>query len=96
MGHSCELSLTPQGAELVGDLCHVELLPIVKDHYPRNAKAGDDIFSDKLPDFSRSDGTDDLSFHPFGEIIDHNKEVLPLTCGFGKGSQYVHSPGGKR
>ena len=40
MGHYGELSLTPQGVEVIGDLCHVEMPHIVEDHCSRSAKAG--------------------------------------------------------
>ena len=96
MGHRCEPSLTLQGAEVISDLCHVELSPIVEDHYSRDVNAGDDIFPDKLRDFSRDDRSNDLSLHPFYEVIHRNKQVLSLTHGFGEGSQYVHPPGGER
>lgn len=95
-GPPCELSLTPQGTEVIGDLCSVELSAIIEDHYSRDAKVGDDIFIDKLSHFRHGDGNDDLNLYPFYKVIHRNKEVLSLIRGFWEMFQYVHSPSGKR
>ena len=57
---------------------------------------GDDIFSYKLSNLSRSNGGDSLSFYPLGEVVHHDKKVFALARGFREGSKYVDALSNKQ
>jgi len=92
MGHNGELSLTPQDVEVISDLCCVELPSIVEYHCSRNAKASDDIFSNKISDLDCNNIGNSLSLYPLCEVVHHDKEVLALTHVLGEGFKCVHAP----
>ena len=61
----------------------------------RDDEAGHDILQDELSNFDRGDGGDDLSFYPFGKIINQDEKVLALTHGLTERAKYIHAPSGK-
>ena len=71
---------------MIGNLCRIELSPIIEDHHSSNNKVGDDLFPDKLPDLSRGDESDDLCFDPLCEVVHRDKEVLLVDCALGNWS----------
>ena len=57
MGNSSEPGLTRQGAEVVSHLNGVKFLSVIEDHCMGDTKAGDDVLSGELSDFSDGDGS---------------------------------------